>query len=319
VKPIYLLVDGNNIASRAAHASWAASTMSSEDGTPTAALMFFINSIAKVVGEVQPTHVAVAWDGKSRYRHGLLPTYKANRKPMPDGQQREQISTFALMGGFLNAAGAHQRLHPEYEADDLIASWWWVIKEAQEIVILSGDKDLYQLLGKNPWGVETTARKPVGGGVYERWDRIDFQNKHGFYPSQWPVIGALTGDTSDNIDGIRGVGPKKALKLMRDHDWAFEHAVQAKYPEELEKVQRNRKLMSLRDENPVPQMINDIRRFARPMHGTPEGDLLDQFLARYELNQIQASYRNGTLWTASRPIGRPLRRSSATPEGRSTP
>lgn len=317
MKPKYLLVDGNNIASRAAHASWAASTMSSTDGTPTAALMFFINSMTKVIGQVQPTHIAVAWDGKSEYRHGLLPTYKANRKQMPEGQQREQISTFALMGGFLNAAGIHQRLHPRYEADDLLASWWWLIQEAEEIAIFTGDKDLYQLLGRSPWGVETTARKPVGGGVYERWDRIDFQNKHGFYPSQWPIIGALTGDTSDNIDGIRGVGPKKALKLMRDHDWAVEHAVRAKYPEELEKVQRNLKLMSLREENPVPQMINDIKRFGWPTYGTPEGAALDRFLAKYELHQIQASYRLNTLWTAPKPVGRPFRSSAA--EGRTSP
>lgn len=316
MKPKYLLVDGNNIASRAAHASWAASTMSSSDGTPTAALMFFINSMTKIIGEVQPTHVAVAWDGKSEYRHGLLPTYKANRKQVPESRQREQISTFALMGGFLNSAGIHQRLHPRYEADDLVASWWWNIKEAQEIVILSGDKDLYQLLGKNPWGVETTARKPVGGGVYERWDRIDFQNKHGFPPRAWPKIGALTGDTSDNIDGIRGVGPKKALKLMQEADWAFEWAVEAKYPDELEKVRRNLKLMSLIDDNPVPGSRNDIRRFGWPTYDTPEGKSLDRFLAKYELHQIQASYRLNTLWTASKPVGRPFR--SRTAEGGSS-
>lgn len=315
MKPTYLLVDGNNIASRAAHASWGASTMSSEDGTPTAALMFFINSMTKIIGQVQPTHIAVAWDGKSRYRHGLLPTYKANRKAMPESQQREQISTFALMGGFLSAAGVHQRLHPEYEADDLIGSWWWTIKEAEEIVILSGDKDLYQLLGKNPWGVETTARKPVGGGVYERWDWIDFQNKHGFNPAQWPRIGALTGDTSDNIHGIPGVGPKRALKLMQDHDWAFEHAVRAKYPEHLERVRLNFRLMSLREDNPVPGSHNDIKRFLRPVYGTPEGQPLDRFLLKYELSQIRASYSTNTLWTASRPMGRPFRSAA---EGRQT-
>jgi 5'-3' exonuclease len=314
VKPKYLLVDGNNIASRAAHASWSASTMSTESGTPTAALMFFINSMTKVIGEVQPTHIAVAWDGKSRYRHSLLPSYKANRKPMPEGQQREQISTFALMGAFLNVAGMHQRLHPAYEADDLVASWWWNIKEAEEIVILSGDKDLYQLLGSNPWDVPTTARKPVGGGIYEIWTEHDFEAKHGFEPQDWPLIGALTGDTSDNIEGIRGIGPKKALKLLEAHGWSLEKAVSAKFPDELERVRRNLLLMDLRSGDPLNGR-NDIARFARPMYDTPEGKFLDHFLAKYELHQIQASYRLNTLWTASRPIGRPLRRSTAT-EGR---
>lgn len=290
--------------------------MSSEDGTPTAALMFFINTMTKIIGEVDPTHVAVAWDGKSRYRHSLLPTYKANRKPMPDSRQREQISTFALMGGFLNAAGVHQRLHPDYEADDLIASWWWNIKEAEEIVILSGDKDLYQLLGHNPWDVLTTARKPVGGGIYETWTTRDFEAKHGFRPEDWPLIGALTGDTSDNIEGIRGIGPKKALKLLEDHDWNIEKAVAAKYPEERERVGRNLLLMDLRSGDPLNGR-NDIARFPRPTYDTPEGKALDRFLAKYELHQIQASYRLNNLWTASRPIGRPLRRSTAA-EGRST-
>jgi 5'-3' exonuclease len=316
VKPKYLLVDGNNIASRAAHASWSASTMSSEDGTPTAALMFFINAMTKIIGQVEPTHIAVAWDGKSRYRHGLLPTYKANRKPMPNSQQREQISLFALMGGFLNAAGVHQRLHPDYEADDLIASWWWNIKEAEEIVILSGDKDLYQLLGSNPWDVLTTARKPVGGGIYETWTSHDFEAKHGFQPEDWMLVGALTGDTSDNIEGIKGVGPKRAVKLLEDHDWNIKRAVQAKYPDEWERVQRNLWLMDLRSGDPLNGR-NDIARFPRPMYETPEGKALDQFLAKYELHQIQASYRLNTLWTASRPIGRPLRRSPAA-EGRSS-
>lgn len=312
----YLLVDGNNIAARAAHASWATNTLSTDDGVPTAALMFFINSLAKVIGEEHPTHVAVAWDGKSEFRHRLLPTYKANRKTAVPEPGKDYTAAFPLMREFLDAAGIFQQRLAEFEADDLVATWWWKIHQAEEIIILSGDKDLYQLLGPSPWAINTTARKPVGGGIYEKWTHERFVEKNGFEPHLWALVGALTGDTSDNIEGIKGVGPKRALKLLNDFDWNIAKAIQEKYPEHVELVRRNVRLMDL-TADPIPDYGNHIRRFRPAPCDSPDGAVLDAFLTRYELAGIQASFRRNALWTQASAVGRPFRPRAA--EGRTTP
>src|ERR1043165_3092431 len=205
----YLLVDGNNIASRAAHASWSATSLSTVDGVPTAALMIFANSIIKMIAEEQPTHMGVAWDGKSKHRLSLLPTYKANRKEAPD--EDVKVTAFTMMKAFLQACGIPNVIDKDFEADDILAGWWWDIFEASEIVIATGDKDLFQLLGQSPQGCLTTIRRPAGNGVTEHWTAERFEEEYGYPVQYWSAVTALTGDTSDNIDGIRGIGPKKAV------------------------------------------------------------------------------------------------------------
>lgn len=304
MKPKYLLVDGNNIASRAAHASWATTTLSAEDGTPTAALMFFINSMAKMIAEEQPTHVAVAWDGRSERRHRLLPTYKANRKAVPD--EREKNTAFGLMRDFLDVAWIDQFRDPLNEADDVLATWWHNIVDASEIVIATGDKDMLQLLGLNPWDVPTFVRRPQTGGPAERWDEARFETEYGYNPRNWPLVGALTGDTSDNIMGIRGIGPKKALKLLEDHDWHLGSALAEKHPEHRERVLLNYLLMELTTEPPIRTMRLGIRYFEPPLFDTERGTGLDLFLRNYELSALLARYRKGQLWTQPTMPGRSL-------------
>lgn len=305
----YLLVDGNNLAMRAVHASWNTSTLSNADGVPTAAVMIYINALAKLIAEQEPTHIAVAWDGQSQFRRALLPSYKANRKEAP--QELRKDDSFRLMMRFTYFAGIENLLDPDHEADDLIAGWWWAIEGSGEdtIIIASGDKDLLQLLGTNPFGVPTYVHR---FGDPENWDEARFAETYDFEPERWPLVAALMGDASDNIEGIRGIGPKKAVKMLREHDWDLSEAVADRFPEELDRIEMNFKLTDLQTfpqvqvRAPSPTTLVTYR----PEHP----NLLDHFLDELELTEIRARYRRDALWTKPITPGRSLRPRAA--EGR---
>lgn len=299
----YLLVDGNNLAMRAIHASWNTSTLTNTDGVPTAALMIFINSLTKLIAEQEASHIAVAWDGQSQFRRALLPSYKANRKEARPELRRDD--SFRLMMRFTYLAGIRNRLEVAHEADDLIASWWWAIEGSGEdtIVIASGDKDLLQLLGASPFGVPTFAHR---FGDPEPWDADRFEEVNGYYPERWPLVAALVGDTSDNIEGIKGIGPKKAVKMLREHDWNLSEAVAERFPEELDRIETNFRLMDLQ-KAPMVELSAPPLTELTAYSGEPEGDLLDNFLSQLELAEIQARYRRHALWTRPVMPGRSLR------------
>jgi 5'-3' exonuclease len=298
----YLLIDGNNLAMRAVHASWNTSTLTNADGVPTAAVMIFINALAKLIADETPTHVAIAWDGQSKFRRALLPSYKANRKEAP--QELRKDDAFRLMQRFAYSAGIYSHQNVEHEADDLIAGWWWAIEGSDEdkIVIASGDKDLLQLLGSSPFGVRTVVHR---FGDTEIWTAERFEEVNGYEPERWPLVAALMGDASDNIEGIRGIGPKKAVKMLRENDWSLSEAVAERYPEELDRIETNFKLTDLQRfpqvhlRAPLPTELTTYR---------PEyPSLLDHFLDELELAEIQARYRRHALWTKQVTPGRSLR------------
>lgn len=296
----YLLVDGNNLAMRAIHASWNTSTLTNADGVPTAAVMIYINALAKLIAEQEPTHVAVAWDGQSAFRRALLPSYKANRKEAP--QELRKDDAFRLMQRFTHFAGIHNRLEAQHEADDLIASWWWSIESWGLITIASGDKDLLQLLGTNPFGVPTVVHR---FGETKRWTSDLFEEVYDFEPERWPLVAALTGDASDNIEGIRGIGPKRAVKMLREHDWDLSKAVADRFPEQLDRIETNFRLMDLQRGPMIDVSAPRPTELAR--YGEPGGALLDTFLTELELAEIQARYHRHALWTKPITPGRSLR------------
>ena len=305
----YLLVDGNNLAMRALHASWSASTLTNADGVPTAAVMIYINALAKLIAEMEPSHIAIAWDGQSVFRRALLPSYKANRKDAPQELRRDDA--FGLMQRFTYFAGIHSHLDPVHEADDLIAAWWWAIEGSgmDTIIIASGDKDLLQLLGINPYGVPTVAHR---FGDPEPWDDNRFAEVNGFEAERWPLVAALTGDVSDNIEGIRGIGPKKAVKMLREHDWNLSEAVAERFPEQLDRIEKNFRLMDLQTHSVVALPAPPLTRLAE--YGNPADEQLDRFLAELELVEIRTRYRRNALWTKPVTPGRTLRPRAA--EGR---
>lgn len=309
----YLLIDGNNMAMRALHAAVASgSLLTAEDGVPTGTLMIFANMFTKIVAEEAPTHVAVAWDGKSERRISLLPSYKANRREAPEFAKD---AAFAVMREFLSRAGVQSAHRPDQEADDLIAGWWLALAQvrgAPEVVIVSGDKDLLQLAARS--APRTVVRRfPDASTGPDYWDEDRVLAELGCTPRQWPLVTALRGDSSDNIEGIRGIGPKKALALLQRHDWNLVEALEEEFPEHLDRILRNVAMVDLLIEGcpvlPAPQptrlCLHDPER---------PGDPVEVFFRRYRMTTLLARHQANRLWSKPPPPGRSLRRSGA--EGR---
>lgn len=179
--------------------------LSARDGTPTNAVFGFVRAVHQALAVWQPTHAAVVWDGGTPAdRLALLPEYKAQRPPMPDALRAQE----APIQEFLERAGIPLIRVEHQEADDVIASLaCWSGDKAAEVLIATSDKDLYQLVDDRVRLVQPAGEdRPVGPA--------EVFAKTGVYPGQIVEWLALTGDTVDNIAGIRGLGPKTAAKLL---------------------------------------------------------------------------------------------------------
>lgn len=298
-----LLIDGNNLLMRAIFAAQRGSSMSA-DGVVTGPLVIFINTLSKHIGTSQPERVAVAWDGgRSQERIRLSADYKSNRVGAPDGEDELRQSTFQLAKQFLTLANIyHLQLHGR-EADDLIAAWW--ARTDSPIEIVSSDKDFLQLVGTNPLGVPVEQTRLSSADVpTDRWDAERVRRDLGCTPENWASVTALMGDKSDNVIGVPGIGPKKAVKLLEAHDWSLERAA-ATLPEYTEQIKINYQLVNLRDPMlklaPIPTF-----RPTRQGHAL-HGDLL-KFFDRYRLATARDRLSQGRLWrtVADRHPGRPF-------------
>lgn len=216
-----MIVDGQNLLMRAIFAA-KGSNMSS-DGVATGPLVIFINSLAKHVQQERPERLLVVWDGgTSPHRLAILPAYKANRKEVPTEDQEHRDSAHDLAARFLALCAIGQNTIHRREADDVIAAAWAHVRpeDADKIVILSSDKDFLQLVGPNPFGVETElVRLSSAGTPTDRWTALRVVEELDYAPEEWPLITALAGDASDGVPGVPGIGPKRALKLLRAAEW----------------------------------------------------------------------------------------------------
>lgn len=247
----YLLVDGNLLLMRAIYATMH-SGMEVAD-VNTGALLVFINTLAKHIREEGADNVGVAWDtGAPRRRAEIDEQYKENRSLGPVAVQRRKVRPLAKE--FCQLAGITQAEQDGWEADDIVATWWGRIqtlpnRSPSQITLLSSDKDFLQLLGDNPWGVPTEQVRLSSFGVAtDRWDAQRVQDHFGCTPDRLPFLMALMGDLADNVVGVKGIGPKKALKLMEKSEWDFLEAVATlKSSEDRERVVKNFALVNLRD------------------------------------------------------------------------
>jgi DNA polymerase-1 len=206
----YLLVDGYNMVFRAFYAM--PEGLSRSDGLPTGAIHGWINSLSYLLEHEKPDQGVVFFDlGGASRQTALLAEYKANRASMPDALRAQMpfIKKLALLMGF----GAIER--EGVEADDLIATWARKLSErGDEARIVSADKDLGQcmtMLGVTQLLPPPTANAAVGWRVI---DAAGVEEKLGVPPSRVADLLALVGDTSDNIPGLDGVGPKTAAKWL---------------------------------------------------------------------------------------------------------
>ncbi len=200
-----VLIDGNSLINRAFYAT---PPLSTKDGKPTNAVYAFINMLIKIIGDIKPEHILVAFDRKEpTFRHGLFAEYKGTRRPMPE-DLRPQID---LLKEVLDVLGIARYEIPSIEADDIIGSA--AKKFDKETIIITGDKDSFQLVD------DTTSVYFTRKGISELevFSNENFNEKMGINPIQIIDLKSMMGDSSDNIPGIAGVGEKTALSLVQTY------------------------------------------------------------------------------------------------------
>jgi 5'-3' exonuclease len=202
--PTIHLVDASLYVFRAYFASPAEFT--DVEGAPVHAVHGFLGFLLGLLEQARPSHVLVAFDESltTSFRNRLYPAYKANREPPPPDLERQ----FAYCREAVAALGLAGLADAEYEADDLIGSALHHARAAgARGVIVSGDKDLAQLVGDGD-EIHDAARR-------ERYGRDGVVARLGVEPEQVPDLLGLTGDAVDNIPGVPGIGPKTAIALLQ--------------------------------------------------------------------------------------------------------
>jgi len=206
-----ILIDGSNLLFRAYYATAAmGNLMQNSNGVYTNAIYGLVNSMQAVL-KMEFTHLLVALDPKGKtHRHELFEEYKGTRKEPPS----ELISQFPIMAEYFEAAGIPFYAQARYEADDIIGYCATHFKDQfDEVLIISNDHDLMQLLDKNV--KQLVSRK--GFSEVEIFTPEYMMEKLGIRPDQVRDYKGLVGDTSDNIPGIKGIGDKTAQKLLSDY------------------------------------------------------------------------------------------------------
>lgn len=288
-----LVIDGNNLLMRSVKAMQY-SGLASASGIATGPLLAFVNGLSKHVREEKPDRVVVCWDSRqSRWRNEVSDTYKGNRHDAPVDEFKE--SAFGLAKEFLALANIHQVEIPGAEADDLVAAYWRVWKDARErgdrLVILSSDKDFLQLLDRP--GIEQV-RLGSADTPTDRWDRGRVFHDLGYEPADAPLVMAIVGDVADNVIGIRGLGPKKAVKALQAAHWQIDEL--ALDDEQKEVVRSNLALVDLRSRHAgidvaEPPLFEPTSAAHPSLH-----ELLVEFLSKYQMNSIISRLNMGELW-----------------------
>ncbi len=185
----------------------------------------FLSTIKKIKLNYQIDNINLIWDSKINNRKLIYPEYKNNRRIKTIEMEKDKENHYSLLDrlkGSLKKLGAWADVRLEgYEADDLIAYFVKNSTYDNNFIILSSDNDLYQLLGDRCIMYLLNKKK--------FYSHIDFKNEFIVMPNKYPLVKALSGDSSDNIKGIDGIGIKKAIKLIEGGQ-CWQHFI-SKYPE----------------------------------------------------------------------------------------
>lgn len=249
----FAVIDGNSLMHRAFHA--VPSTMNAPDGRPTNAIFGFLNMFLKMIDAFNPDGVVVAFDkGKPRVRMEMLPQYKAQRPPMDPDLHAQ----FPMIKELLTALNVPILQSEGWEGDDILGTMARLGEEAGcDMLLVTGDRDMYQLVTEHVNVVST--RKGLSDVAIMTPESVD-DLYHGITPALVPDFYGLKGDTSDNIPGVPGIGPKKASALIAQYgslDEVIAHAdeVKGKMGENLrahiEDALLSRKVATIRTDAPV--------------------------------------------------------------------
>jgi len=249
------LVDGSGFIFRAYHAL---PPLTRSDGTPTSAVLGFSNMLAKLLSETDADHIAVVFDHSgSSFRNQIYDQYKAHRPDPPD----DLIPQFKLVRDATKAFGVCIIDVPNFEADDLIATYAREAEEAGAIVtIVSSDKDMMQLVRERVTMLDPIKNRPIGDA--------EVREKFGVSPDKVIEVQALCGDSVDNVPGVPGIGVKTAAELINtygDLENLLEHAPEIKQPKRREsliehaaKARLSRELVKLDDRAPLPCPLTEL-------------------------------------------------------------
>lgn len=207
-----ILIDGNNLMFRAYYATaYTGNLMMTKNGLYTNALFGFANMVNKIVKELTPDYLFIAFDkGKKTFRHQMYTEYKSGRAHMPE----ELAMQIPLVKEYIELLGIKQYECTDYEADDLVGSCAEKFKnDVDEIIVISQDKDLLQLVDE-----KTTVASPKSGtSELIFYNTKNFKELLGIEHYQMVDYKGLIGDSSDNLPGVSGVGPKTAQKLLEEY------------------------------------------------------------------------------------------------------
>ncbi|MDA0780892.1 MAG: DNA polymerase I [Rickettsiales bacterium] len=198
-----ILIDGYGFVFRAYHAL-ARANMKRADGTPVGAVFAFTNMLIKTIKDHETDYIAVVFDsGEKTFRNDIYKEYKANRPPAPE----DLIPQFPLVREAAKALNLAIVEKIGYEADDLIATYTKIAKEhGYEVIIISSDKDLMQLIGDGVQMYDSLKSRII--------DVRQVEEKFGVKPDKVLDVLSLMGDSSDNVPGVPGIGPKTASELI---------------------------------------------------------------------------------------------------------
>ena len=205
-----ILIDGNNLLFRSYYATaYKGSLLRNSKGFPTNALYSFINMLNKIITEEKPLYMAIAFDKGKTFRHEMYDDYKKGRKKTP----LELKQQFPVAKEIAKAMGIPCFEIDDYEADDIIGTFAKEVDKREDFIstIISSDKDLLQLIS------DDNEVKLLKMNDFIRLDKQAFIDMYGFTPEKITDLKGLMGDSSDNIPGVKGIGEKGALNLIRKY------------------------------------------------------------------------------------------------------
>ncbi len=204
-----VLIDGNNLVFRSYYATaYSGSLLKNSKGFPTNALYGLINMLNKIINEEKPTHIMIAFDKGKTFRHEKYDVYKAGRSETPDELKKQ----FPIAYELSTAMGIKHFEIDNYEADDIIGTFAKLVDtlDDAEGLIVSSDKDLLQLIS------DKVKVKLLKSNDYIMMDKKKFEEIYGSNdPKKMVDLKALMGDASDNIPGVKGIGEKTAISLIK--------------------------------------------------------------------------------------------------------
>lgn len=295
--PTLFLIDANSLIHRAYHAL---PPFTAPDGRPTGALYGLSNMLLRLLREEEPAYAAACFDRpEPTFRKAAYAEYKAHRPPTPN----ELISQLREAHHLFRVFGIRTLEQPGFEADDIIATLAEKFNGGKnKVVILTGDLDTLQLV-RDKSIVVRVPRKGVSDTL--TYDAAQIKERYGLRPEQMPDYKALVGDSSDNIPGVRGVGPKTASAALLEFgsleaifkDPDKDRKLADKILPHRKQAEENRRLVELRRDAPLP-----IRELSE-LELAEDKDKLKEYFMELGFKAILARLEGGSKKNTSRTSG----------------